>query len=466
MKLFFTLLILAPVSIFPQNMEQLFRTYIPEVLKNDNENYSQVLETLKRDAFLNPELLYYRINYYELRFNKGEMDNTKNGFEKIRSLVSQAIDKRNNWVDEQILKVRSYKKRSDFVADINQYFESLKSDIIVDNTFSIEMEQSAQHRVNFFICLYLSGNPDLKYEEITDYVKLRKNLEENKQNELMNLYSDLRNETSTISETELRGLVIKLWYLFPIGSEEENYVDAYEIMLTQLESEYSIEKIDRFIFLAGIRYYFLNEISQFKIYPEEISEGVQIAEVYNKFGLTAQVGYRFLLSNSYSILSYINANLNFSIGTNSEITQSDSIIYSRSNISGNDFTSQYWVLDQPEVSDRVITSIYLRTSTPVFIIGKIFSLELGFMMGFSHLTYDVKYSYEYSKVRVDWDEQNGGYHNTLLARYTVEDREETESQTNFRIYPTVDINFQLIKPLIFQISTGYNLVEVKAGMTF
>ena len=451
MKTFFFLLLLIPSFLYAQNMELLFGDYIPNTIKSDKENYRQVLETLRRDALLSPDLIYYRLNYYDSRFNKSETDNTKNGFEKIRSLVSQEIDKRNNWIDEQIWKVKNYKKRSDFVVDINQYFELLKSDIVVDNTTSIMMEQTDKERVNFFICLYLSEKPELKYDENTDYVKLRKNLEEKRKDELNKLSSDLLNGTSAISQKELRELVIKSWYLFPIRSEEGNDLDAYEILLTQLESEYSSAKLDRFIFLAGVRYYFLNEISQFKIYPEEISDGVQIAEVYNKFGFTAQVGYRFFLSNSYSILSYINTNLNFSIGTNSEITQSDSIIYLRSNISGNDFTSQYWVLDQPEVSDRVITSIYLRTSTPVFIVGKNFSLELGFMIGFSHLTYNVNYSYEYSKVRVDWDEENGGYHNTLLARYTVEDREETESQTNFRIYPTVDFNIQLLNPLIFQI---------------
>jgi hypothetical protein len=451
---------------FCQDMEELFEDYIPEEIKIDNENYRQVLETLNRDAQLNPELIYFRLNYYDLRFKKGYTNNSKNGFNEVRSLVSQELQRRNNWLDEQILKVKGYKQRSDFVSDIEEYFASLKSEINVDESFSIGPEKDIIQKIDFFICRYLSEDSNLKFDEKIDYAKLRNSLEADKKENFIQIYSDLISLNSELSTEYIREKVFQHWHLFPIRTSTEKELDAYEIFLAQLEKEYSSETLDRFVVLVGSRYYFLDEISQFKIYPEESSDGIQIAEVYNKFGFTAQIGYRFFLSNSYSILSYINTNLNFSLSSSSEITETDSIIYKRKYSNDRDFTSENWSLEEPDVSDREIKSIYLRASTPVFIIGKFFSLELGFMVGLSYLTYDVTYSYQYTKVSVDWDEQNGGYHSTLLARYTVEDREETESQTNFRIYPTVDVNIQLIKPLIFQISTGYNFVEVKAGMTF
>jgi len=446
-------------------MEKLFEEYIPDVIKNDKENYKQVLETLRRDAMLNPDLLYYRLNYYDLRFNKNELDNNKNGFDIVRSLVSQEINKKNLWLNGQIVKVNSYTKRSDFVVDIASFFESQKSSIVIDSSFKFNTASGKINLINFFSMIYLSENSDILYDEKVNYEALNNDAKAVKSKELLMLYSQIKLDDQNFTDAYLKDQIIKYWFLFPLH-DESNEIDAYEILIQNLENKYISTKFDTFIILAGVRYYFMDEVSEFFIYPEEISEGVQISEVYNTVGFTAQAGYRFFLSDSYSILSYINMNINFSISTNAEVSELDSTIYIKSEVSGLDYTSQYFVLEQPEVSIPKVTSIYLRTSIPIFMIGKGFSLEVGVMAGFSYSSYEITYSYNYMKVRVDWDEQNGGYHNKLLARYSVDDRTESLSQTNFRIYPTVDINFLLINPIIFQLSTGYNLLELKAGLTF
>jgi hypothetical protein len=462
--LLFSILMIAS-SLHSQNMELLFSKYIPEIIKINQENYKQVLETLNRDAMLNPDLLYYRLNYYELRFNKNELDNSKNGFNIIRSLVSQEISKKNNWLNGQIVKVNGYTKRSDFVVDISAYFESQKSNIVIDSSFTFQTAGGDKNQIDFYSLVYLSENDDLFYDDKVNYETLNISAKELKSIELFNNYSQIKLDDQNFTDAYLKDQIIKYWFLFPLHDESIE-IDAYEILIQNLENKYMSTKFDTFIILAGVRYYFLDEVSEFFIYPAEISEGVQISEVYNTVGFTAQAGYRFFLSDSYSILSYINMNINFSISTNAEVNEFDSTIYIKSEVRGLDYTSQYFVLEQPEVSTPKVTSIYLRTSIPIFMIGKGFSLEVGVMAGISYSSYEITYSYNYMSIRVDWDEQNGGYHNRLLANYSVDDRTESLSQTNFRIYPTVDINFLLINPIIFQLSTGYNLLELKAGLTF
>ena len=141
-------------------------------------------------------------------------------------------------------------------------------------------------------------------------------------------------------------------------------------------------------------------------------------------------------------------------------------IYKRSNISGKDFTSELWNLNNLEVSNAFISSGYFKASTPVLFVGTYFSLEVGFMAGVSHLTYDATYSYEYTKVSVDWDEEWGGYTTERLANYVVENETETRSQTDFRIYPSVDLTWLVAKPINLQLSGGYNFAEVKVGVSF
>ncbi len=453
------------ISIYSQSFETLFQEYIPEVVQKDKQTYHQVIETLKRDALLNPTLIYYRLKYYKLLFNENIKDNKKNGFNDVRSLVSQYILERNTWLKNQIKKAGNYKKRSDFTISTKLFFKEKLTEIYVDDSYSPDDYPEEINQADFFALIFLTGNNRLQYDEIVDYSVMRKEVEQNKATNLYFIYNQLLNQTE-INIDNLENEIIKYWYLFPVAGTSSFEADAYELFIKYLENLYSSKKLDQFTLFLGGRYLFITEKTDLEILPQDAKQQLVFGESFNSQGLTLQLDYKFHLAETIRSFSYINIGMNLSFNFSPDKSDFKTLIYARSDISGKDFTSGLWNLSTLDVSNAFISSGYLKASIPVLFIGTYLSLEVGFMAGVSYLTYDATYSYEFTQIKVDWNEENGGYTSELLAHYVVENETETRSQTDFRIYPSVDLTWLVAKPINLQLSAGYNFAEVKVGVSF
>ena len=464
-SILFLLFLSVSISNYSQSFETLFKEYIPEVAQQDEQTYYQVVETLRRDALLNPTLIYYRLKYYELLFNENIKDNEKNGFNNVRSLVSQYILERNTWLKNQIKKAGNYKKRSDFITDTKLFFKEKLTEIDVDDSYSLDDHPEEINQADFFAIVFLTGDNRLQYDEIVDYSVMRNEAEKSKAAGIYYVYEKLLDEQE-INVKNLENEIIKYWYLFPLENNLSYNVDAFELLIKYLENKYSIKKLAKISIYLGGRYLFIEEKTDLSIALPEAQQDFVFGENFNSQGLIVQIGYKFPFTETIGSLSYINVGLNFSFNFSPDKSDFNMTIYKRSNISGKDFTSELWNLNNLEVSNAFISSGYFKASTPVLFVGTYFSLEVGFMAGVSHLTYDATYSYEYTKVSVDWDEEWGGYTTERLANYVVENETETRSQTDFRIYPSVDLTWLVAKPINLQLSGGYNFAEVKVGVSF
>jgi hypothetical protein len=154
-----------------QSNVQLFSDYLPEEYLKDEDKLEQVEINLNYYAEINPDLIYYFLNYLDALVNKKISDRDSNYYSILQYEISKSNKLNNTWVGKQLDKIQNLTE-SDLIID---ELESLIDEFEVPETYAPEIKINLAIDNNlqkFYTYKCLTGDKDLNYDENTNYYNL------------------------------------------------------------------------------------------------------------------------------------------------------------------------------------------------------------------------------------------------------------------------------------------------------
>ena len=172
------LFLLVPIILSAQNYVELYSDYLPQNV-GKNAVLTKLVNT-KADYFarLDPDLIYFYLNYLDLYMNQSIMDKDANSLSYLDYREEKAWEQKNEWSERELrildgLDINGRLRRT--VASIFNFGVFTKS---AEDTNSQVPYNIDNNMKNFYVCRYYTGNR-LIYDPAKDYQKIRQEYEEN-----------------------------------------------------------------------------------------------------------------------------------------------------------------------------------------------------------------------------------------------------------------------------------------------
>ncbi len=446
---------------FPQTNLEYLQKQLPKTIQSNSEILKQVTQTLQRDISLHPDILAYRLNFYDRLFNLGIKDNNENGLNNLNLIAAHYFKMRNVWIKNQKQFIstmecdNNYKKLTlDFLGNYySEIADSLnKPQLFLDNNL-----------VDYYALLALGMqnldeyNPQLNYSKERN--RVQNDIVEGYQNKLNRLRSD-ENVDEPIEK------IIDYWFLFNENSPDQgNLISNY--LVDYFSSLYSIEKLNLNTILIGATYYFLEDGIDIEFDQPSNSTKFNIGSISKTAQFDFQVGHKFPLKDELSILSFLNLGFSGNLICSQNVEGIDpKMVYIRDPQEGAEYVSETWTFRELSIKDFQALSTYMNISVPLVFFNQDMYLEVGAKFGLDFYTYFLNSKYSYGKVEVVWDPNQQQYIRNILQSVPSGNSSEKKTISKFRLYPTADLTMKKFNPIIIQISVSYNYFSAKIGYNF
>ena len=450
------------LNLYSQNLSYLFQNDLPKDIHKYFTDGS-VNDILTGDAELNPELIYWRINFYKELVENKNTNNDKNGLSYLNKLINQNCIERNRFLDtikfiagKEVS--NEYKRKIDDI--LSDYTINYKQDFKQNN----DIPDYDANKIYYLAAKYLSVNRELSYDNAKEYQAIVKEIEMNKVADLKKKLSELKNQQGKITIDYLE-CIINNWRLVKnnpgiiedLSSATEEYIDQ----------KYSIRKLGRMDITAGYAYTAQDSwISHDLIYPY-INKTDHITETRNYTTVIIQAEYKFFIKELISFLSYINIGISASIASSPSITRANIFLSEDYNVRNDaNYSNRYFTANDIKISQQKFYSLYGKISVPVFAISPDFILHAGIIGGTNNYIAELTYNYSYRNTEYSWT-PNAGYQYFYLQNDKNVPRKESISRHIFYVSPVVELNLNLLKNILFKFTTsGYNFFSINAGVEF
>jgi hypothetical protein len=447
-------------NIFSQNLSALFKNDLP---KDINKYFTEesVNDILIQDAELNPELLYWRINFFKVLVENNATDNDKNGLNHINKMVYDNRLEKNDFLNE--IKKRAgenvsaeYKRKINDILDehiLNYPLASGRKDNVPDYD---------ANKVYFITAKYFSGDPELSYNWEKVYQGLAVENEHLLTEKLKQKMSEMKSQHGMIT-IEYVECLIKNWRL--VKYNQGILGDMFSPIREYIDQKYSIQKLGRLDITLGYAYtlndsWYSNDVT----FPF-INKSDHLSESKNYPSFTLQADYKILLKEYVFFLSYINLGLRFSTASSPSIDHNDFAFYQRYNdINWANYSSLDFKANNIKLSEQKYYSFFGKISLPVFIISPDLILQAGIQTGINYYLADVSYNYSFINTVFTYNSLDY-YKYVYLQRDLNVSKSESISRYSFGIYPIFELNYNLLKNVIVKLATsGYNYFSLNAGV--
>ncbi len=446
---------------FPQTNLEYLQKQLPKTIQSNSEILKQVTQTLQRDISLHPDILAYRLNYYDGLFNLGIKDNNENGLNNLNLITAHFYKMRNVWVrnQQQIISTIEY----------NNNYKNLSHDLL-ENYYS-EIADSLDKPQLFidsnlvdYNALFAFGiqNP-VEYNQQFDYSKERNKVQNDIIEEYQSKMNKLRSEANIDEPIEK---VINYWFLFNEDStDKKNLIANY--ILDYFSSLYSVRKLNLNTILIGATYYFLEDGIDIEFDQPSNSTKFNIGSISKTAQFDFQVSHKFPLKNELSILSFLNLGFSGSLIFSQKVEGIDpKMVYIRDPQEGSEYVSETWTFRELSIKDFQALSTYINISVPLVFFNQDMYLEVGSKFGLDFYSYLLNSEYSYGKVELVWDPNQQQYIRNILQSVPSGNSSEKKTISKFKLYPTADLTVKKFNPIIIQFSVSYNYFSAKIGYNF
>jgi hypothetical protein len=452
---------LISLNAFSQSSLKVLQKQLPETVQSNPELLKQITSTLQRDLQLNPDLLAYRIRYYQKLFDEGIQDNDLNGLNNLRLLTAYFYQERNFWLknEKQIVTrskyLDSYKQNALNILD--SYFRRITEDL---GPAKMDIDKNL---VDFYAAIALGAENLGNYDSSLDYSNYRAGYNAVIINSFVEKKELLKKGFSIDEPIEK---VMEYWYLFPNDNGEDKFSPGSYFM-EYFGSKYSVVDFSRIGLYVGSSFFHLKETINVNSQDSFISSEPLLGEVSNSTLINIAASYRFLLAENIGPASFFTIAISAGLSLDPNQSKNDSlIVYKREPLPNNGFISDTWDVDVLDITDISRTSLSLKVAMPVLFFNKDLFVEIGFISGYNFATYTIKYQYQYTKTKVEWDPNFQRFFSSNLDRQISGPLSESYSSSKFIFYPNIDLTIQNYKPLVLQVSLGYNYTSLNVGFTF
>lgn len=232
-KLFLILLIALTGTSFSIGNYELFKRYIPKNVFLDLENGKSIKDNLDYYAGLNPDLIYYYINFLDLKINKKISRREDNGYYILQNMVNKSLMQREKWLTSRIQAFNNIPDIQTAKWNINNIYR----DFIVDEAELLPAGKNGSpdtNKINYFSYIYFLNDNSQEYDEKKNYSALVRELIPYKIKDINNRILSVSTLESEAKISELKYL-LGFWYLmgvdtgnkYLLSSNTENFEIIY-----------------------------------------------------------------------------------------------------------------------------------------------------------------------------------------------------------------------------------------------
>jgi hypothetical protein len=461
-KIIILMMIVFISKVYADNSVNLYEDYLPDVVLKNSEFVKMVSKEIEKKARINPDLIYYYIEYLNCLYDQTKPDsiaaNIKHFLDKKQF---ELVQDRNLWAKRNLEFLAKMNIDSRIKNKASQYFKNLILNIRsnpLNKTVTFEADSNKQ---DFFSYLFLSGNKNLSYNPDQNYTQMKKQIEDKLIIFYNQEYQELK-KSNKIPDEKLTSDILKHWYLFKHDTEENNNeVHAFEFIYLTVKNFYTFKNQKKWN--LGIQYVPYNTTIQLK-HSIPIKDDLDY-NIYNENlsiqQLSVFVGYKFFLKNYIGPLSFINLKLTAGKNIsklNPEPNKGFSKHYSTSGIDYN----QMLYFTKNELDLNSVYNFSIELSSPLYIINKSTYIEGCIFSGINIISFKTKYKYNYSLT-------SGYYTGSLWNPYwyvhvdeSIHSEEiiENKTDTEFVLFPSINIKYLLKSDLSLKMSIYYKYLSI------
>lgn len=460
-KLYFVLFFCLFQTIsFSQVQQSFLQKQLPQAIQTNPEILKQVTQVLKRDISLHPDLIAYRMNFYDRLFNQGIKDNNENGLNNLNLITAHFNKMRNLWIRKQQQNISASNSNINYKNLSNDFLEDYFSEI-PDSLGKPELFLN-KNLVDYYALFSLGEQTIEKYNPQINYSAERTKI----QNGAREDYKKKLNVISKVGFTDLSiEKIIDNWFLFDENSPDQKIITDY--ILNYFSSLYSTDKLNLNAVFLGGAYYVLKDGIDIKFNQPINSTETIIGSLSKIAQVDFHVSHMFPLKDELSIFSFLNIGLSgsFLLSQNEEGIE-PKMVYIRNTRDSQEYISETWTFSKLSLTDIQVFSADLQASLPVVFFNHYMFLEVGVKSGFDFYSYILSSKYSYGKVEVKWDPNQQQYVRNILYSKPSETTSEKKLISKFRLYPTVGLTIQKFNPILIQFSASYNYISARLGYSF
>ena len=441
-----------------QNYVSLFSKDLPKDLLKYYSSAS-VNDILKMDGNLNPEILYWRINYFNEVISNKNSDAKKNGYNYLTKLISDNYKVRNAFFDKQLLIAEGL--HNEYSGKIIEYLSGRCQNPELSNLYEYNNPQVDSNKINYIVVKYYSRNSDLVYDQAIDYSLRRNACEKEALNNLFSIESDIDNPDKELSMINL-DVFADHWLTL---SNNQNSIDNMPAILNKYyQRKNSINGVKQFSAIVGYSGYSINNAYSYSFPVPGFDSQINNGEKINLSVISFQAGYKLFLKKTISLFSYVDFGFMGRYGSVGPKTENNQIFNKNFDvIDADNYSMDYLKLYNFNLSKTSYMGIYFRSLTPVFIISNYMFFEGGISLGADFRKSSVTYTYDYEMDKITY---NNGYHTTPLGSGNNIVNSYDLSKITFYITPLIEARFSLLSPFIINLTVGVDYGSISAGLEF
>lgn len=413
---------------FSQDFVSIYQDYLPPEVAANRSYSEQVAASLKAYSDLNPELIYYYINYLNEKLKgTGRENNFSMKFPDIRKFYELKF---NDWlmmVQKGIIAESADNRLTGLC--INFLEDYYNEDLIPVTDPGLESNTDPNLR-DFYIIKYYLQDDSLNYKFQEDYSVKRRIIEGKK----LTGFAEMMDHPDNYTKADLNNLILS-WYIIE-NNENLHAVNPSLIILNVLKHYYSNDNMfGRFkigiCYSFDANYMFMTDNS----YGTTLYSPTQVENDFQMNSLSLSLRYRIILSDFFGSFNMLNLRISAGYGLINKSITGLKYGYWNTNVDG--------VSNRSEIFEFITNNIKLKNaefvsadfSIPLLYFGEFVSLNLGGGFNLLFTNYELTYDYEYRKFESEFLGPK------ILSTETGSAENKKITSTNIKFYPEFSLNF-------------------------
>jgi hypothetical protein len=459
-SILFLIVLFSTVNIFSQNLSLLFKNDLPKDIRKYFSEES-VNDILSNDGKLNPELIYWRINFLKELVENKNTNNDKNGLHHLNSLISQNKLEKNNFLE--IIKQKAGEKVNDeYKRKINNLLDDYLENYSVDIKGKNTIPDFDSNKVYYVVLKYLRGDTELFYKKDEDYKNLVAGYK-------LKMTADLRQH---LAETKLQQGKITSDYFDCLSNnwllvkDNPDIMDSFSsAMVEYIDQKYSISKLGRFTITGGYSYKYQEEWFSYNFIYPNLSQVDHLSETKDYQSVILQADYKIYFKELISIFSYLDIGIAASTASSQDVEHGKFSYYNRYNyIDDNNYSAVYYAANNIKLTKEKNYSLYGKISIPVFVISPEIILHAGVLGRINYYSAELNYNYTLRDDKITYNYLSG-YTTTFYQNLVNIPKTESVARHLFFISPIIELNYNVFRNIVFKFTTtGYDYFSINAGV--
>ncbi|MCF8241318.1 MAG: hypothetical protein K9J16_08015 [Melioribacteraceae bacterium] len=461
----FLLVLIFITGINAQNQVELFKNELPDRVVNNTELADMVNINISHKAKVNPKLLYTYFNYLESVYNKKSSLDTKKLLDKERSMNSDFIEMKNEWIEKNISIIKDIDLEGRTRDRVLEYYYDQIKDVPKTEHIEAINSQNDQNIIDYLVFKYYSGNPELRYDSQTDYQVKRSEAEKR----IMNKIEDFRNLNESEVSVNLDYYIEYLfdhWYLFAgvnNSPSTSSNVKSYDIILSLLDKSTNIANIDNFYFGAGFTFFNTSYKITENYYLIPLERNLDVEKSFNAMSFNANFGYLLQLKENFSYFTFLRFELAYMLGVQNQDLELDQGLNEHIDLGDYRITKEA-EFTEDNIKINSYNSITFQITTPFFFIDDNFYLEAGVLAAYNTIDYQANYQYNY--YRKEEQATLAGWHTEYLDQGVSGLISEDNSISKFVLLPSINVMYSFPELLYCKLNFAVKSATLQFGISF